>query len=128
MTCRFRQSNFRKSSLDDFGCATPVLSPGIARAAVWVGLGAVAWSRGIGWRSGVAAVLGVKTGMFSKIHLDITTTTTTTEQQCTINVFRCIPPCASHQRDQFLLLLPVITVHSECSCTMVSGDGRVSHK
>ena len=64
MTCRFRQSNFRKSSLDDFGCATPVLSPGIARAAVWVGLGAVAWSRGIGWRSGVAAVLGVKTGMF----------------------------------------------------------------
>ena len=39
--------------------ATPVLSPGIARAAVWVELGAVARSRGIGWRSGLAAVLGV---------------------------------------------------------------------
>ena len=39
--------------------ATPVLSPGIARAAVWVGLGAVARSRGIGWHSGLAAILGV---------------------------------------------------------------------
>ena len=39
--------------------ATPVLSPGIARADVWAGLGAVALSRGIGWRSAVAAVLGV---------------------------------------------------------------------
>ena len=39
--------------------ATPVISPGIARAAVWVGLGAVARSRGIGWRSGVSAVFGV---------------------------------------------------------------------
>ena len=39
--------------------ATPVLAPGIARAAVWVGLGAVARSRGIGWRSGLAAVFGV---------------------------------------------------------------------
>ena len=39
--------------------ATPVLSPGIARAAVWVGLGAVARSLGIGWRSGLAAVFGV---------------------------------------------------------------------
>ena len=38
--------------------STPVLSPGIARAAVWVGLGAVARSRGIGWRSGLAAVFG----------------------------------------------------------------------
>ena len=36
--------------------AMPVLSPGIARAAVWVGLGAVAWSRGIGWRPGTAGV------------------------------------------------------------------------
>ena len=36
--------------------ATPVLSPGIARAAVWVGLGAVARSRGIGWRPGMAGV------------------------------------------------------------------------
>ena len=39
--------------------ATPVLSPGMARAAVWVGLGAVARSRGIGWRSGPAVVSGV---------------------------------------------------------------------
>ena len=36
--------------------ATPVLSPGIARAAVWVGLGAVARSRGIWWRLGIARV------------------------------------------------------------------------
>ena len=39
--------------------ATPVLSAAIARAAVWVGHGAVARSRRIGWRSGLAAVLGV---------------------------------------------------------------------
>ena len=38
--------------------ATPVLPPGSARTAGWVGLGAVAPSRGIGWRSGLAAVLG----------------------------------------------------------------------
>ena len=36
--------------------ATPVLSPGIARAAVWVGLGAVARSQGVGWRPGSAGV------------------------------------------------------------------------
>ena len=36
--------------------AMPVLPPGIARAAVWVGLGAVARCRGIGWRSGIAGV------------------------------------------------------------------------
>ena len=35
---------------------TPVLSPGNARAAVWVGLGAVALSRGIGWRPEIASV------------------------------------------------------------------------
>ena len=39
--------------------ATSVLSPGIAGATVWVGLGAVARSRRIGWRSGLAAVFGV---------------------------------------------------------------------
>ena len=39
--------------------ATAVLSPGIARAGVWVGLGAVARPRGIGWRSGLAAVFVV---------------------------------------------------------------------
>ena len=47
--------NHRSPSLG----ATPVLSLGIARAAVWMGLGAVTRSRGIGWRSGLAAVLGV---------------------------------------------------------------------
>ena len=36
--------------------ATPVLLPGIARAAVRVGLGAVAQSRGIRWRRGIADV------------------------------------------------------------------------
>ena len=57
--------------------ATPVLSPGMARAAVWVGLGAVARSRGIGWRSGLATVSGVYiiTGLFSDILLDVITTT-----------------------------------------------------
>ena len=39
--------------------ATPVLSPGIARAAVWVGLGILARSREIGWRSGLAVIFGV---------------------------------------------------------------------
>ena len=42
--------NLRSPSL----ASTPVLSPGIARAALWVGLGAVARSRGIGWRPGMA--------------------------------------------------------------------------
>ena len=36
--------------------STPVLSPGIAMAAVRVGLGAVARFRGIGWRPGIAGV------------------------------------------------------------------------
>ena len=39
--------------------ATPVLSPEIARAALQVGLVAVTRSRGIGWRSGLAAVFRV---------------------------------------------------------------------
>ena len=47
--------------------ATPVLSPGIARAAVWVGLGAVARSRGIGWRPGIA---GVEKPYLNAIKLD----------------------------------------------------------
>ena len=47
--------NRRSQSL----AATPVLSPGIARAAVFVGLGTVARSWGIGWRSELAAVFGV---------------------------------------------------------------------
>ena len=70
--------------------ATPVLSPGIARATGWVGLGAVARSRGLlcGWDlarsrgpggSGGARdsqlFLGyIITGMFSEIHLDMFTT------------------------------------------------------
>ena len=48
--------------------ATPVLSPGIARAAVWVGLGAVARSRGIGWLPGIA---GVENTYFNSIKLKI---------------------------------------------------------
>ena len=66
--------NRRSPSLD----ATPVLSPGIAKADVRVGLGAVARCRGIGWRSGLAAVFRVyynQHNMFSEICLDITTTT-----------------------------------------------------
>ena len=66
--------NHRSPSL----AATPVLTPGIARASVWVGLGSRSW--GIGWRSGLAAVslVYIITGMFSEIHFDITTSTTTT--------------------------------------------------
>ena len=47
---------------------TPVLSQGIARAAVWVGLGAVARSWGIGWRPGIA---GVEKTYFNSIKLKI---------------------------------------------------------
>ena len=50
--------------------ATPVLSPGIARTAVWVGLGAVARIRWIGWRSGAA---GVEKTYFNSIKLRILT-------------------------------------------------------
>ena len=57
-TCRLREGNFENRRSPSLA-ATPVLSPGIARAAVWVGLGAVARSRGIGWRSGLEAVFGV---------------------------------------------------------------------
>ena len=58
ITCRLREGNFEKSSLAASLAATPVLSPGIARAAaaVWVGLGAVARSRGICWRPGIVGV------------------------------------------------------------------------
>ena len=59
ITCRLRDGNFENWSLAEFGGDGPILSPGIARATVWVGLGAVARSRGIGWRSGLAAVFGV---------------------------------------------------------------------
>ena len=56
--------------------ATPVFSPGIARAAVLVGLGAVARSRGIGWRSGLAAVFGAYYNRHAfRDSLNITTTT-----------------------------------------------------
>ena len=49
ITCRLPESNFEKLSRV---AATPVLSTGIARAAVWVGPGAVARSRGIGEHPG----------------------------------------------------------------------------
>ena len=39
ITCRLRESNFENRRSPTLA-ATPVLSPGIARAAVWVGLGA----------------------------------------------------------------------------------------
>ena len=54
--------------------AAPVLLPGIVTDAVWVGLGAVARSREIGWRSGKLFLGSIKTSMFSEIHLNITTT------------------------------------------------------
>ena len=48
---------------------------------MWVGLGAIARSRGIGWRSGGARdsqlFLGdIITGMLSEIHFNMTTTST----------------------------------------------------
>ena len=58
ITCRLREGNFENRRSPSLA-ATPVLSAAIARAAVWVGHGAVARSRRIGWRSGLAAVLGV---------------------------------------------------------------------
>ena len=64
--------------------ATPVLSLGIARAAVWVGLGAVARSRGIGWRTGLAAVLGVYYNRHD--FRDPFMTTTTTEEHNIIRI------------------------------------------
>ena len=67
ITCRLWEGNFEKSPLPEFGCDA-VLSPGIARAAVWVGLGAVARSRGIGWRPG-APVL--RKTYFNSIKLKI---------------------------------------------------------
>ena len=67
ITCRLRDGNFEKSSLAELA-ATPVLSTGIARAAVWVGLGAVARSRGIGWRTGTS---GVEKHTFNSIKLQI---------------------------------------------------------
>ena len=65
ITCRLRESNFEKSSIAEFGC---VLLLGIARAAVWVGLGAVVRSRGIVWRPGAA---GVEKTYFNSIKLKI---------------------------------------------------------
>ena len=56
--------NLRSPSL----AATPVLSPGIARAGVCVGLSAVVRSRGIGWRLGIA---GVEKTYFNSIKLKI---------------------------------------------------------
>ena len=53
ITCHLRESNFENRRSPSLA-ATPVLSPGIARAAVWVGLRAVARSRGIRWRPGAA--------------------------------------------------------------------------
>ena len=67
ITCRLRESNFENRRSPTLA-ATPVLSPGIARAAVWVGLGAVARSRGIGWHPGAA---GVDKTYFNSIKLNI---------------------------------------------------------
>ena len=53
--CRLREGHFESRRSPSLA-ATPVLSPGIAKAAAWVGLGTVARSRGIGWRPGIAGV------------------------------------------------------------------------
>ena len=82
-TCRHQEGNFdnRRSTIL---AAALVLSPGIARVAMWVGLDAVARSRGLGGLGGARdsqLFLGyIITGMFSKINLDSITTTTTTEE------------------------------------------------
>ena len=55
ITCSLRKGNFESRRSPNL-VTTPVLSPGIARAAVWVGLGAVARCRGIGRRPAAAGV------------------------------------------------------------------------
>ena len=90
ISCRLRESNFENRRSPSLA-ATPVLSPGIARAAVWVGLGAVTRSRGIGWRPGAA---GVENLYFYSIKLrirnDITTTTATTLTYCIFRILFAI--------------------------------------
>ena len=49
--CFLQEGNFENRRSPSLA-ATSVLSPGIVKAAVWVGLGAVPRSRGIGWRPG----------------------------------------------------------------------------
>ena len=68
ITCRLRESNFEKSSFAKFGCDARPFAGDRERAAVWVGLGAVARSRGIGWRPGAA---GVEKTYFNSIKLQI---------------------------------------------------------
>ena len=67
ITCRLREGNFEKSLLAEFGCDARYFA-GIARTTVWVGLGAVARSRRIGWRPGAA---GIEKTYFNLIKLQI---------------------------------------------------------
>ena len=67
ISCHVRESNFEKSSLAEFGCDARSFA-GIARAAMWVRLGAVARTRGIGWRPAAA---GVEKTYFNSIKLKI---------------------------------------------------------
>ena len=73
--------------------ATSVCSPGIARAAVWVGLGAVARFRGIGWSPGAA---GVEQTYFISIKLNIPMMTTMLNTQACSTV-RVNRSCLYHQ-------------------------------
>ena len=53
--CYLREANFQNPRSPSSG-ATPVLSPGIARAAVLAGRGTVARPREVGWHLGAAGV------------------------------------------------------------------------
>ena len=67
ITCHVSESNY-ENHRSPSSTATPVLSPGIARAAVWVGRGAFVRSRGSGRRPGAA---GVEKTYFNSIKLKI---------------------------------------------------------
>ena len=69
ITCHVSESNY-ENHRSPSSTATPVLSPGIARAAVWVGRGAFVRSRGSGRRPGAA---GVEKTYFNSIKLRILT-------------------------------------------------------
>ena len=82
--CYLREANFQNPRSPSSG-ATPVLSPGIARAAVWAGRGTVARPRGVGWRLGAA---GVENLLFnwSKQKMKNGIITMTTEQHYIIRI------------------------------------------
>ena len=80
-TCRLREGNFEKSPLAEFGCDARSFTGD--REGCWAGGTrrgrAVSGDRvALGTRSCFWSIRSIITGMFSEMHLDITTTTNTT--------------------------------------------------